>query len=113
MGDRQAISRSVPLRLVYVTKPKHPSADDYYEDIRHAEASLRAAQAAVEAAGKPVKVETAILDGPAGPALVEESRDAEIICVGSVGIGRSLIAKPAGKRLGALHAAEREGDDAY
>ena len=37
---------------------------------------------------KPVKVETAILDGPPGPALVEESRDAEIICVGSVGIGR-------------------------
>lgn len=29
----EAISRSVPLRLVYVTKPKHPSADDYYEDI--------------------------------------------------------------------------------
>ena len=84
----EAISRSVPLRLVYVTKPKHPSADDYYEDIHHGEASLRAAQAAVEATGKPVKVETAILDGPAGPALVEESRDAEIICVGSVGIGR-------------------------
>ena len=73
---------------MYVTKPKHPSADDYYEDIHHAEASLRAAQAAVEAAGKPVKVETAILDGPPGPALVEESRDADIICVGSVGIGR-------------------------
>ena len=84
----EAISRSVPLRLVYVTKPKHPSADDYYEDIHHGEASLRAAQAAVEAAGKSVKVETAILDGPPGPALVEESRDAEIICVGSVGIGR-------------------------
>ena len=84
----EAISRSVPLRLVYVTKPKHPSADDYYEDIHHAEASLRAAQAAVEAAGKSVKVETAILDGPPGPALVEESRDADLICVGSVGIGR-------------------------
>ena len=84
----EAISRSVPLRLVYVTKPTHPSADDYYEDIHHGEASLRAAQAAVEAAGKSVKVETAIVDGPPGPALVEESRDAEIICVGSVGIGR-------------------------
>jgi len=88
MGVDEAISRSVPLPLVCVTKPKHPPAEDYYEDIRHAEASLRAAQAAVEAAGKPVKVETAILDGPAGPALVEESRDAAIICVGSVGIGR-------------------------
>ena len=84
----EAISRSAPLRLVYVTKPKHPSADDYYEDIHHGEASLRAAQAAVEAAGKPIKVETAILDGPTGPALVEASRDADLICVGSVGIGR-------------------------
>jgi nucleotide-binding universal stress UspA family protein len=84
----EAVSRSVPLRLVYVTKPKHPSADDYYEDIHRGEASLRAAQAAVDAAGKSVKVETAILDGPPGPALVEESRDAALICVGSVGIGR-------------------------
>jgi nucleotide-binding universal stress UspA family protein len=84
----EAISRSVPLRLVYVTKPKHPSADDYYADVHHGEASLRAAQAVVEAAGKSVKVETAMLDGPPGPALVEESRDADLICAGSVGIGR-------------------------
>ena len=84
----EAISRSVPLRLVYVTKATHPSADDYYEDIHHAEASLRTAQAAVEGIGKPVKVETATLSGPPGPALVAESRDAELICVGSVGIGR-------------------------
>ena len=84
----EAASRSVPLRLVYVTKPTHPSADDYYEDIRHAEASLRAAQAAVEAAGKPVKVETAILNGLPGLVLVEESRGAGMICVGPIGIGR-------------------------
>jgi nucleotide-binding universal stress UspA family protein len=84
----EAVSRSVPLRLVYVTKPTHPSADDYYEDIHHAEASLRAAQAAVEAAGKPVKVETAILNGLPGPVLVEESRGAGMICVGPIGIGR-------------------------
>ena len=84
----EAISRSIPLRLVCVTKSTHPSADDYYEDIHHAQASLRAAQAAIEAAGKSVKVETAILDGPPGPVLVEESRDADMICVGSVGIGR-------------------------
>jgi len=84
----EAISRSVALRLVYVTKPTHPSADDYYEDIHHGEASLLAAKAAVEASGKPVKVETAMLDGPPGAALVEESRDAGLICAGSVGIGR-------------------------
>lgn len=84
----EAVSRGVPLRLVYVTKTTHPSPADYYEDIHHAEASLRAAQAAVEATGRPVKVETAILDGPPGPTLVAESGDADMICVGSVGIGR-------------------------
>jgi nucleotide-binding universal stress UspA family protein len=84
----EAISRNVPLRLVCVTKSRHPSTDDYYQDIHHAEESLRTAQAAVEATGKPVKVETAILDGPPGAALVAESADAEMVCVGSVGIGQ-------------------------
>jgi nucleotide-binding universal stress UspA family protein len=84
----EAVSRGVPLRLIYITKATHPSADDYYEDVHRAEASLRAAQAAVEAVGKPVKVETAILEGPPGAALVAESSDADMICVGSVGIDR-------------------------
>ena len=84
----EAISRSVPLRLVYVTKATHPTADEYQLDVRHAKASLRAAQAAIEATGRPVKVETAIVTGPPGAALVAESRDADMICVGSVGIGR-------------------------
>jgi nucleotide-binding universal stress UspA family protein len=84
----EAVSRRVPLRLVYVTKATHPSADDYYEDVHHGEASLRAAQAAMDSVGTPVKVETAIVTGPPGPALVAESSGAEMICVGSVGIGR-------------------------
>lgn len=84
----EAVSRSVPLRLVYVTKAEHPSVDDYYTDIRHAEDSLRAAQAAIDASGTPVKVETAILAGLPGVSLVAESYDAALVCVGSVGIGR-------------------------
>ena len=84
----EAISRDVPLRLVYVIKATHPSAEAYDEEVHHAKASLHAAQAAVEAIGKPVKVETAIVSGPPGPALVAESRDAGLISVGSVGIGR-------------------------
>lgn len=87
-GVDEAISRAVPLRLVSVIKPTHPSPDDYDRDLAHAERSLREAQSAVEAAGKLVKIETDIPRGPAGPVLVEASRDAEMICVGSVGIGR-------------------------
>lgn len=84
----EAISRRVPLRLIAVTKSTHPSADDYYRDVHFAEASLRAAQAAVEAIGRPVKIETEMLEGPPGAVLVEESRDADMVCLGSVGIGR-------------------------
>jgi nucleotide-binding universal stress UspA family protein len=84
----EATSRAVPLRLVAVMKLTHPSPDDYAHDLEHAETSLRAAQSAVEASRKPVKTETDILRGPAGPVLVEASRDAEMICVGSIGIGR-------------------------
>lgn len=84
----EAVGRNVPLRLVSVMKAKHSSNDDYYADLRHAEASLRTAQAAVEAVGKPVKVETAIREGLPGVSLVAESDDADLVCVGSVGIGR-------------------------
>jgi nucleotide-binding universal stress UspA family protein len=87
-GVDEATSRGVPLRLVSVLKPTHSSADDYARDLEHAEMWLRGARFAVESSRKPVKVETDIPRGPAAPVLVEASRDAEMICVGSVGIGR-------------------------
>ena len=87
-GVDEALSHAVPLRLVSVIKQTHPSPDDYERDLLHAETSLRAAHSAVEASGKLVKIETEIPRGPAGPVLVETSPDAEMICVGSVGIGR-------------------------
>lgn len=63
-------------------------------DLTHAETSLREAQSAIEASGKLVKIQTEFPRGPAGPVLVEASRDAETICVGSLGIGpyaRSIL----------------------
>lgn len=66
-GVDEAISRAVPLRLVSVIKPTHPSPDDYDRDLAHAERSLREAQSAVEAAGKLVKIETDIPRGPSRP----------------------------------------------
>jgi nucleotide-binding universal stress UspA family protein len=84
----EAISRGAPLRLVSVMKPTHPSPDDYDRDLAHADKSLREARSAIEASGKPVTVETDIPRGPAAAVLVDASPDAELICVGSVGIGR-------------------------
>jgi nucleotide-binding universal stress UspA family protein len=87
-GIDEAISRSVPLRLVSVMSPTHTSPDDHDRDLARAETSLREARSAVEASGKPVTIETDVVRGPAGPVLVEASSEAEMICVGSVGIGR-------------------------
>lgn len=87
-GTDEAVSAAVPLRLISVIKTTHPCPEDYERDLRHAETSLRAAQAAVAATGKPIKVDTDTPRGPAGAVLVEASRDAGLICVGSAGIGR-------------------------
>ncbi|KWX22519.1 universal stress protein [Mycolicibacterium wolinskyi] len=84
----EALGRGVPLRLVYVTKPRHPSAEDYYADVHRGEAALQAAKAELESTGSALMIQTATVDGPAGRALIEESRTAAMICVGSVGIGR-------------------------
>jgi len=84
----EAVSRAAPLRLVYVTKATHPSAEDYYNDVHRAEESLLNAQKAIEATGQPVEIQTATVSGIPGVSLVEEAADAEMLCVGSVGINR-------------------------
>src|SRR6202165_2631356 len=75
----EAISRDVPLRLVYVTHIREASIAprvDFHFEQQYAEAALRQAHAAVEATGRLVKVETAVLRGDVDDTLVEESRDA-------------------------------------
>ena len=87
----EAVSRDVPLRLVHVTHIDEPSparvGEDYRLDVQFAEASLRAASAAVHATGKHVKLETEVLWGAVNTALIDESADAAMICIGSIGIG--------------------------
>jgi nucleotide-binding universal stress UspA family protein len=89
----EAVSREVPLRLVEVIPEQvapapFASVGNVGMEVEYAQAALRIAAAAVAADGKPVKVETAILRGDPATALIAESRDAEMVCVGSVGIGR-------------------------
>ena len=62
-------------------------SEDYRRDVKFAETSLRAAQSAVQATGKPVKVETAIESGLSSVKLISESRDADLVCVGCTGMG--------------------------
>ena len=89
----EAVSREVPLHLVEVIPEQvepapFASVGNVQMEVEYAGTALRIASAAVAAAGKPVKVETAILRGDPATALIAESRDAEMVCVGSVGIGR-------------------------
>jgi nucleotide-binding universal stress UspA family protein len=89
----EAVSREVPLRLVEVIAERvepapFASVGNVQMEVEYGETALRLAAAAVAAAGKPVKVETAILQGDPAATLIAESCTAEMVCVGSVGIGR-------------------------
>ena len=94
----EAISRDVHYESstsrISMDEPDAPE-DDFRLDVQYAESSLRAATAAVEATGKPVKIETEILWGSPDTALINESRNASMVCVGSVGIG-AIAGKIAG-----------------
>ena len=67
----EAIARDAPLlRIVHVTNiEQEPAAptEAFRLDIQYAESSLHAATAAVNATGKPIKTETAILWAPWTP----------------------------------------------
>lgn len=86
----EAVARDVPLRLVHVifVREVPKEAPDPAElEGEYAETALRAASAAVEATGQPVKIETDIVWGKTDSAMIEASKDAAMVCVGSVGIG--------------------------
>ncbi|MGA9613254.1 MAG: universal stress protein [Mycobacterium sp.] len=88
---KEAVHHDVPLRLVYVIQVADrptSSADAASAREDYAESSLRAARLAAEATGLPVKIDTAVLYGDADSALIAESGNATLICVGSAGIGR-------------------------
>lgn len=87
-GVDEANSRDVPLRLISVIAPTHASPADYTRALAHAERSLSQAHGAILASRTGVAVETATPRWTARVALIEASRDAEMVCVGSVGIGR-------------------------
>jgi nucleotide-binding universal stress UspA family protein len=86
----EAASRGVPLRFVYVSAAMHagrPPAEDRPWDVERAESALYRAEMAVHDMGRPVQVETAIVRGCADRVLIDESRWAEMVCVGSEGKG--------------------------
>ncbi|WP_406815394.1 universal stress protein [Mycobacterium sp. M23085] len=86
----ESTSRDIPLRLVYAIPERSADAlpNDDLLDVECGEAALRATCAALHAMTPEVKIETDLVSGSPPNALVEESRDAAMVCVGSVGIGQ-------------------------
>jgi nucleotide-binding universal stress UspA family protein len=86
----EAVSRDVPLRVVHAIperRPDGPATDDSL-DIEYGETALRAACAALHAMDEQVKIETDIVHGSPERVLIDESRGAAMVCIGSIGIGQ-------------------------
>lgn len=84
----EAVSRDIPLRLVYVIDVADGRRDTEADHghLAAARGALFAAQRTVERTGKPVKVETDVITGRPLGALAEESRSAAMLAIGSVGM---------------------------
>ena len=92
---KEAMHHDLPLRLVHVihtTDKTTNGADVNPVENEYAETCLRAACSAVKATGIPVQVDIAVLRGQIGATLVDESKGATLICLGSTGIGRIAAA---------------------
>jgi nucleotide-binding universal stress UspA family protein len=88
----EAVSRDIPLKLVCAIDPSdHPNADteDAARELATAEIAVRQAYTAVESTDKPVKIEIEILQKNPTHALIESSRRAALLCVGSIGLKHS------------------------
>ncbi|MET0992854.1 MAG: universal stress protein [Mycobacterium sp.] len=92
----EAVSRDVPLRLVYAIEPadatsvdRQDAARDLARDLATAEIAVRFAFMAVESTERPVKIEVEILQGRPTHTLLQASRSAAMICVGSLGLGHA------------------------
>jgi nucleotide-binding universal stress UspA family protein len=88
----EAVSRDIPLRLVYAIDPDSAASSDPHDAARElakAEVAVRFAFMAVEATDEPVKIEVEILQKRPIQALSEASRGAAMVCVGSMGLVHS------------------------
>ncbi|WP_375481469.1 universal stress protein [uncultured Mycobacterium sp.] len=81
----EAISRDIPLRLVHALDGEDRGSNDTAREFAIAESAIRHVIAAVEATGKPVKLEVELTRGRAMSTLVQTSRRAAMVCVGAMG----------------------------
>ncbi len=98
----EAVSRSIPLRLIHVMPSAGRSRTSGIEDrlaVQYAEAALHSACAAIQSDSKPVDVDPVVLRGDISLILAEQSRRTAMVCVGSVGIGLAASRLRRGNRI--------------
>ena len=85
----EAVSRDIPLRLCVGHRSQRPPecrSCNAARELATAEIAVRQAYTAVESTDKPVKIEIEILQKNPTRALIESSRCAALLCVGSIGL---------------------------
>lgn len=83
----EAVSRDVPLRLLYaMERGGIRDVDRMAHKHIAAENAVRRAATAVETTGQRVKIETEIVDGPPISSLIRASASAAMLCLGAVGL---------------------------
>ncbi|KRE33650.1 universal stress protein UspA [Mycobacterium sp. Soil538] len=84
----EAVSRDIALRLVFALPP-----DEAADHLAAAESAVQSACARVEAMERPVELEAVIVRDSAVRALRTASRDARMLCVGSIGLTHGGLAR--------------------
>jgi nucleotide-binding universal stress UspA family protein len=96
----------IPLRLLYI-RELSPTASrcEARTAMAVAEEAVYEAYNAIEAVGKPVKVEMTIVEGRSVPALISASESTPLLCIGDTGAGQSCAAGFGSTATALVHAA--------
>ncbi|ART71211.1 hypothetical protein BTO20_24090 [Mycobacterium dioxanotrophicus] len=106
----EAVSRGVPLRLVYVVEPRIGDRFDAQEasrDLARADIAIRQARVALESTEQPVKIEWQVVHGEPAEVLLNASETADMLCVGAFGISHEVGDRRPGSTATALSATAR------
>lgn len=102
----EAVDREVPLHLLYAVESASNDPDDAAGAVATAERAVHSVFTTIESMGKPVKIESEIVHSHPVAALLEASRSAAMVCVGSTGIQHAIHGR-IGSTASALVAAAR------